>query len=259
MEVDSPIQTMAHGDIDTLIAALHPHVLIHRVRDGLAPPGYLRPKKDSVSIRNLAQAFAMLFGYHPGCDAAAVTIQTAQHSNITSLSISTSPSIPHGFEEHVQEWLVRFMALRRECFLGRAREGDAFSPVEQSLILHTYAVCYPEMGHRVLSEGLGNWDAFVAHRVATDEDVRKLKNHEHADNLEIFSDLIRRFADCMGTPTDSLGEDEDVLEFHRLCMSIRDVMSNHEFSVFLDEHICKSIAPPLCHQPVPATGTKPFS
>ena len=83
------LEAMAHADIDTLIAALHPHLFIHWARDGLFPPEYLRPHKNTVSVRNITQAFTTLFGYHPGCDAAAVTIQTAQRSNITSLSIST--------------------------------------------------------------------------------------------------------------------------------------------------------------------------
>ena len=140
----------------------------------------------------------------------------------------------------MQEWLARFTALRKESSLGRARDEDTFSPATKSLILHTYEVCYPAMRRRVLSEGLGDWDAFVAHRVATDETVCALKNNEHADSLHIFSDLIRRFAECVGTPSDSVGDDEDVLEFHRLCMRIRNMMSNHEFSAFLNEHICKS-------------------
>ncbi|PIL29543.1 hypothetical protein GSI_08351 [Ganoderma sinense ZZ0214-1] len=256
---------MTHADVDTLLATLHPHISFHRVSDGMPPPGYLRPRKDTAAgVRKLSQAFATLFGYHPGCDVAAVALQTPQSNETSKLSISLSPSIPPGFEENAKEWLARFAALRKESRTesesirvpGGVREGgDAFSPAEKSLILHTHRVCYPAMRRRALTQGFGDWDVFVQGNwqdVATYGDDPTLAQGEHADNTQKFSELVRRFADCVRNSgdSDSLGGDEDVLEFHKLCMAIRDMMSNRGFSAFLNGHICQKPAltyfsPPL--------------
>ncbi len=152
----------SHTDIDTLIGALHPHILTHQADHGISPPGWhdLRPSKDIGEVRNLTQAFATLFSHHPGCDAAAVTVQTPQLLKGPSFCISLSPSIPDGFDRNAKEWLAEFTALRKAS-AGGTRNGDTFSLAEKSFILHTYRVCHPAMRQRVMSQGFGDWKAFV--------------------------------------------------------------------------------------------------
>ncbi|KAI1781699.1 hypothetical protein LXA43DRAFT_641473 [Ganoderma leucocontextum] len=259
-------------DIDTLIAALHPHVFMGLFNYKLHPPTSLQPSKDTAEFRDFVQAFATLFSFHPGCDAAAVAAQTSQPGN-SSLHICLSPSIPHEFKENVEKWLNQFMALRRESKSARnVQRGDTFSPLERCFILDTYRVCYSAMHQQTASHGFGDWDVFVDEPRDVDEtqagfvdeppavtDTVQLKPTEdeeqlretYAVELEDFSKLVRSFAACLSGR--SLGEDEsDVLEFHKLCMDICDKMSSDGFSEYLDEYIyCGDVGPRLTYFNLP--------
>ncbi|KAI1787786.1 hypothetical protein LXA43DRAFT_682139 [Ganoderma leucocontextum] len=248
----------SHSDIDTLIASLHPHVSMHLFNDKLHPPVSLQPSKNTADFRNLVQAFATLFSFHSGCDAAAVTAERAPQSGNTSLSICPSPSTPPGFEGNVKEWLVQFMDLRKEYKVtGGARHGDVFSPLEKSFILYTYKVCYPAMHQRTIDQGFGDWEVFVETPEAVADEAppkprkeEELLRKEYAKELRTFSELVKDFVHCMSRK--SLGDDNHVLQFHQSCMSIRDMMSNGGFVAFLNEYIyCDDVDPTLTYFGLP--------
>ncbi len=239
-----------HTDIDTLIAALHPHVVMGLFNDDINPPSSLEPSKGMADFLDLAQAFATLFGFHPGCDTAAVAAQPSQPGN-TSFSICLSPSIPREFENNLEKWLAQFSALRRESKSMAdldAQRGDAFFPLERHFILHTYKVCYPAMHRQTSRHGFCDWNTFIKNpkgvasmatcRNPTEEE--KQRTQQYADDLRAFSELVRSFADCVSR--DSLGKDEDVLRFHDLCMTIRDKMANDGFMDYLNRYVCKCLA-----------------
>ncbi len=243
--MDSDMTT--HTDIDTLIAALHPHVAISLFGHKLYAPESLQPSRSMAYFQDLAQAFATLFGFHPGCDTAAVAPQIAP-SGKTSFSVCLSPSIPREFEDNLEKWLAQFSALGRDSeskCAENAQWGDVLSPLERRFILHTYQVCYPAIHRQTALRGFCDWDVFVqdTEDVASMETCMKPTEEEerlteqYADDLDAFSELVRSFMDCVSR--DSLGEDEEVLRFHKLCMTIRDKMSNNNY---LNEYVCKRLA-----------------
>ena len=237
----------SHFGIDTLIAVLHPHVVMSAFNHELFPPKSLQSSKDVNNFRDLSQAFATLFSFHPACDTAAVAACTPQAGN-TSLSICLSPSTPREFETNVEKWLTSFTTLRRESdSTGDEQRDGAFSPLERRFIVETYKLCYPAMYQEIVAHGLGDWAVFENERNAGTHAARlKLTNEEeqlregYAGELRVFSELVRTFANRVDR--DSLGKDEEVLQFHELCMKIREKMSDEGFMAYLNGYICKSLA-----------------
>ncbi|KAI1787790.1 hypothetical protein LXA43DRAFT_682552 [Ganoderma leucocontextum] len=247
----------SHSDIDTLLATLHPHVFKGLFDDKLFSPKSLQPSDDTPDFRKLVQAFATLFSFHPGCDAAAVTAQTSQSGN-TPLHICLSPSTPHGFNDNANRWFAQFMALRKEPNLkstgdlkstddlkstGDRRRIDMLSHSERVFVLQIYSLCYPAMRQRIINEGLGFWNFFAnAHKPVTDvpaltptEEEKQLRE-KYAEGLQELSTSVDDFiAFISHTPS----TDDDMLQFHQSCLSIRNIMESDGHGVwrFLDEYV----------------------
>ena len=119
----------AQTDIDTLIAALHPHIVMSQFKYCLNPPPSLQPSNNGEELRSLGQAFASLFRFHPGCNAAAVAPRAPQPgSGKTSFYVCPSPTIPPEFENNVEKWITHFNAMRAESdSTENARQDDTFS------------------------------------------------------------------------------------------------------------------------------------
>ena len=114
-------------------------------------------------------------------------------------------------------------------------------------MLYTYHLCYPAVRQRAITLGLNVWDIFIQAtkpnpRIKTrkpiDEEERRLRE-VLADDLHHLSELVQAFVESISR--ESFGEDEDVLRFHELCLSIRNLMKGVELEKFLDEYICKPI------------------
>ena len=236
-------------DIDTLIAALHPHVVMSQFNYCLNPPPSLQPSEHGEEFRSLARAFATLSRFHPGCNAAAVALRAPQPGpRNTSFYVCPSPSTPPEFEKNLENWIAHFNAMRAEPDSTRNMDRDSpCSPCEERFILYTYEVCYQSMYQQVAEHGFGDWNSILNRQTPVpgeiiwtpaEEEVRLTQ--QYADELRAFSDLVQRFAKCVSH--DSLGGDEDVLQFHKLCMAIKDMRSNPGFLRYLDEYIRKYLA-----------------
>ncbi|PIL29544.1 hypothetical protein GSI_08352 [Ganoderma sinense ZZ0214-1] len=242
----SDSDTTAHTEMDTLIAALHPHIAMSLFKYNLYPPRSLGPRKDTDGSLELARAFATLFRFHPGCSAAAVAARPTvaeSRARSTSFSVCLSPSTPPDFESSLAKWLAQLRDLREESeSMDRDSTALTFSPSEERFILYTYGVCYPAM-HRLIKErGFGSWISFVKERKPvpgytpskpTVEEAELAQ--KYADEIRAFSGLVRGFAERVAH--ESLGEDGDVLRFHKLCVAIRDMRSNDGFLDYLDTYV----------------------
>ena len=126
----------SHTDIDTLIASLHPHVAQSFCDGELRAGRSLQPSTTNATLHNVADSFATLFGHHPGCDAAAITIQTTQSE--VALFVCPSPIVPHDFEHDVKHWVDEFIAIRKGSTGGSVQGSDGeASPSVKAFVLDT--------------------------------------------------------------------------------------------------------------------------
>ena len=231
------------ADIDTLIAALHPHVRQYLFEDELYPDISLQPaKKRTISLK-LLDSFAVLLGHHPGCSSVAVTAQTHQPGR-TSIYICPSPSIPDGLHGNVREWLALFSALCKEYAHGVPHD-DTFSGSEMGkrFVLYTHRLCYPAMRHRVTKMGLDEWEPLiklpepVLEPTEEEEQLREEQLREElADDLRHLSELAQTFVQVASRKT--LEDDEDVLRLYALCITIRDMITSTALETFISKCIC---------------------
>ena len=250
-----------HTDIDTLIAALHPHIVMSQFEYCLNPPPSLQPSKHGGESRSLARALATLYRFHRGCNAAAVAPRAPQPgSGKTSFYVCPSPTIPPEFENNLEKWIAHFNAMCKNYnSMGNAHlDAASISPCERRFILYTYELCYPSMYQQIVEHGFGDWNSILNRQTPVpgeniwtpaEEEVRLTQ--QYADELRAFSDRVQRFAKCVSR--DSLGGDEDVLRFHKLCMEIKGMRSNPGFLGYLNEYIRKYLArftPRLALNPV---------
>ncbi|PIL26767.1 hypothetical protein GSI_11183 [Ganoderma sinense ZZ0214-1] len=241
----------SHSDFDALIAAMHPHIAMSLFNYQLYPPQSLLPDnlKDTEDSQTFGQALATLFRFHPGCITAAVAVPAAQPRR-KPITISLLPSIPPRFRNNLDTWLTQIADLRKECESeSMDRDEDSFSPLEEQFILHTYKVCYPAMHQLIKERNFGSWNTIVKERkpvpgyTPSKPTVEEAKlAQKYADEIRAFTGLVRSFAKCVSL--ESLGEDEDVLRFHKLCMNIRDMRSNKGFLDYLNTYIHYGIVQP---------------
>lgn len=235
----------ADSDIGALIAALHPHIFQYLFNDPLHTDNSVEPRQSRKLSLALLDTFAVLLAYHPECESVAITAQTHRPGH-ASLYICPSPRIPHEFHDNVRRWLDLFSELRKE----RKRDGGVphdglVSESEKRFMLYTHHLCYPAMRQRAISKNLYEWDAFIELTVPgpdteamepIDEEEERLRE-ELKDELRHLSELAQAFVESISRV--DLGEDEDVLQFHALCLAIRDPMKGAAPERFLN--ICKPL------------------
>ncbi|PIL26764.1 hypothetical protein GSI_11179 [Ganoderma sinense ZZ0214-1] len=218
------------SDIDTLIAALHPHVAQGYCGNFLRAGRSLRPIGANGILHDVVDSFDILFGFHPGCDAAAVTIQTAQPGTI-SLFVCPSPIVPQDFEADVKQWVDQFIAVHK----GSAGEADGNgnlegkpSPSMRKFILDTYRLCYQSMRQRKMGPEFGIWKILsrkIAERtLASKSEPAKLQELPSASELRQLAELAKSFAETISA-RERLDEDEDILRFHQLCLALYKALS----------------------------------
>ena len=233
------------ADIDTLIAALHPHVRQYLFEDELYPDISLQPaKKRTISLK-LLDSFAVLLGHHPGCSSVAVTAQIHQPGR-TSVYICPSPSIPDGVHDNVKEWVALSSAMCKEYTDGVPHDGTlSGSEMGKRFVLYTHRLCYPAMRHRVTKMGLDEWEPLIKlpEPVLEPTEEEERLREELADDLRHLSELAQTFVQIVSR--EILEDDEDVLRLYALCITIHDVITSTALEMFLCEHVCM-YAPVCC-------------
>ncbi|KAM5545264.1 hypothetical protein V8D89_001375 [Ganoderma adspersum] len=223
----------SHTDIDTLIASLHPHVAQCYCGNALQAGRSLRPGIANVALQEVCDSLVILFGLHPGCDAAAATIQT-EESTTTSLFVCPSPIVPHDFEDNVKHWVDQFSAIRKEYTGDTSRDsnGEPSPSMRTQFIITTYRLCYPAMRQHTMGDEFGIWEMLYndAREQTVDEPL--------ASELQQLAELAERFAQFISSrETLDEGEDEDTLRFHELCVALYRALNSERVKKFVEQYL----------------------
>ena len=225
----------SHTDIDTLIASLHPHVAQRYCGNVLRAGRSLRPSITNAALQDVADSFAILFGFHRGCDAAAVTIQT-EESKTTSLFVCPSPIVPRDFEDNVKHWVDQFSAIRKGFTDGspRSSSGEPSASMRTQFILTTYRLCYHGMRRHTMGDEFWIWKTLY-----TDE-RKKTVEEPLASELQQLAKLAESFSEFISSrETLGEGEDEDTLRFHELCVALYRTLNIERVKKFVEQYLCE--------------------
>ena len=224
----------SHTDIDTLIASLHPHVAQRYCGNVLRAGRSLQPSITNAVLQDVVDSFAILFGFHRGCDAAAVTIQT-EESKTTSLFVCPSPVVPCDFENNVKHWVDQFSAIRKGSTGSTSLDSNREPPpsLRTQFILTTYRLCYQGMRRHTMGDEFWIWKMLYT-------DARKTVNGPLASELQQLAKLAESFSEFISSrETLGEGEDEDTLRFHELCVALYRTLNIERVKKFVEQYLCE--------------------
>ncbi|KAM5545261.1 hypothetical protein V8D89_001372 [Ganoderma adspersum] len=212
--------------IDTLIAAFYPFIYQYQANGLINPSSSLQPSERYAAIHKLVDSFAELFGFYPHCETVAVAVQTPPRGRM-SLYVCPSAPTPAGFDTDVRRWFEQFMAARKgPAEQVHCSEGEHF-------IIDIYSLCYGKMREWAIHQDY-IWSCLTKPSEPKDEEGRQLEKHFHAKLVQL-SMLVGRFLKIMSLHEANLGN--DTLQFHALCLQIRDTMKDKEFEKYINRYL----------------------